>query len=86
MASKDANTHWHDGYSTKHNHTIYVKMMAAFNKIAPELAKNNITVYNANVQSSFEFHKKCRKILLKEQKRFLKYIKHFESGYQKGKK
>ena len=59
MASKDANTHWHDGYSTKHNHTIYVKMMAAFNKIAPELAKNNITVYNANVKSQLTVFEKC---------------------------
>jgi len=37
------------------------------------------------VESSFLFHKNCRDILLKEQKRFLKYVKHFESGYKKGK-
>lgn len=38
------------------------------------------------VDSSSEFHKYCRKRLIKEQKRFLKYVKHFETGYRKGKK
>jgi hypothetical protein len=38
------------------------------------------------VESSFLFHRQCRDILLKEQRRFLKYIKHFELGYKKGKK
>lgn len=38
------------------------------------------------VESSFMFHRHCRNILIKEQKRFLKYVKHFESGYKKGKK
>jgi hypothetical protein len=38
------------------------------------------------VDSSFEFHKYCRNQLIKEQKRFLKYIKHFETGYTRGHK
>jgi hypothetical protein len=36
------------------------------------------------VDSSFEFHKFCRKQLIKDQKKFLKYIKHFEMGYKRG--
>lgn len=38
------------------------------------------------VESSFEFHKYCRKQLIKDQKRFLKYVKHFETGYKRGRK
>jgi hypothetical protein len=36
------------------------------------------------VDSSFEFHKFCRNQLIKDQKKFLKYIKHFEMGYTRG--
>lgn len=36
------------------------------------------------VDSSFEFHSVCRKKLIKEQKKFLKYIKYFEKGYKRG--
>lgn len=36
------------------------------------------------VDSSFEFHKMCRKKLIKEQKKFLQYVKYFETGYTRG--
>lgn len=36
------------------------------------------------VDSSFEFHKYCRKRLIKEQKKFLQYVKYFEMGYKRG--
>ena len=36
------------------------------------------------VDSSHEFHKYCRKRLMKEQRKFLQYIKYFETGYKRG--
>lgn len=45
---------------------------------------NNTRIDPRIVDSSFEFHQLCRKKLLKEQRKFLKYIKYFETGYKRG--
>jgi hypothetical protein len=47
---------------------------------------NNGRIDPRIVDSSFEFHKYCRKLLIKEQKKFLLYIKYFETGYKRGRR
>lgn len=56
------------------------------NKCKKSHNKTNKRIDPRIVDSSSEFHKFCRDQLIREQKRFLKYVKHFETGYQKGKK
>lgn len=38
------------------------------------------------IENSFEFHKHCRTLLLKEQEFFLRYIRNFEIEYRKNNK
>ena len=59
MNSEGNNTHWHSGYESRHNHSIYNKMMRYFESLPAELKKHGIEVYNANPQSKLDVFPKC---------------------------
>jgi len=59
MESNPNKTHWHSGYDAKHNHSIYMKMMASFSSLAPVLKQMGIRVFNANPKSKLEVFSKC---------------------------
>ena len=56
------------------------------NKCQESHNKKNKTIDQRIIDSSFKFHTFCRKILIKQQKEFLKYIKHFETSYMRGRR
>lgn len=59
MHSKEGATHWHNGYSRRHNHTIYKRVIAYFESAAPALEKLGVEVWNANPDSHLDCFKKC---------------------------
>lgn len=59
MKSNTNDSHWHSGYSSKHNHNIYIKMMKHFDSVPEQLKKLNITCFNANIKSELTTFRKC---------------------------
>lgn len=59
MNSSPNTTHWHDGYTVKHNHTIYQKMIKYFDTMPSELKKLGVQVFNANPKSQLTCFRKC---------------------------
>jgi hypothetical protein len=59
MNSKPNQSHWHSGYQSSHNHTIYNKMISQFDGLPKELKELNIEVFNANPNSKLEVFRKC---------------------------
>jgi len=59
MAATQTNTHWHSGYSVKHNTSIYPKMMNHFNCLPELLKQQGIEIWNANPNSMLTMFNKC---------------------------
>jgi len=80
---------WHEWSCAICNHDIQAKMaefdIGNFVCVHCKDAHNsdNGRIDPRIVDSSFEFHKFCRDLLIKEQKRFLQFIKYFEKGHKR---
>jgi uncharacterized Rossmann fold enzyme len=59
MHSQEGATHWHNGYSRKHNHSIYKRVIAYFESAVPALEELGVEVWNANPDSHLNCFKKC---------------------------
>lgn len=59
MNSNPKDTHWHSGYDTKHNHSIYSKMIKYFEGLPAEAEKLGVEIFNANIKSQLTVFRKC---------------------------
>lgn len=59
LHSEPGQTHWHNGYTRSHNHTIYKRLIRYFEHSVSLLNKLNVEVWNANPGSRLECFKKC---------------------------
>jgi len=59
MHSKEGATHWHSGYSRKHNHSIYKRVIGYFESAVPVLKELGVEVWNACPESHLNSFKKC---------------------------
>jgi hypothetical protein len=59
MHSEDGETHWHNGYSRRHNHTVYRRLFGYFQSSVKALDELGVEVWNANPGSRLECFPKC---------------------------
>jgi len=59
MNSFPGQSHWHSGYKSTHNDSIYVKMIKYFDSIPNELKKLDVEIFNANLKSQLTVFRRC---------------------------